>query len=55
MDENKIKEYEERILFLEKKIFELEMAKKQFEKDMYKVKNFLDKISPNSGFVERYL
>ena len=55
MTNEKEKEYEERIRSLEKRVYVLENYKKQTEQDIYKMKTILDRISPSSGLVDRYL
>ena len=50
----KIKEYEERIHNLEERVYQLEKFKNQAEADIYRMKIILERISPNSGLIERW-
>ena len=54
MNDKKIKEYEERIHNLEERVYQLEKFKNQAEADIYRMKNILERISPNSGLIERW-
>lgn len=55
MNDEKEREYEERITALEKRVYALEIYKNQTERDLYNMKVILDRISPKSGLIERYL
>lgn len=54
MNDEKIKEYEERIHNLEERVYQLEKFKNQAEADIYRMKIILERISPNSGLIERW-
>lgn len=55
MTKEKEQEYEERITYLEKKVFSLEKSKEKMEADIYKLKNVVDRISPSDNLIRRYL